>query len=276
MGNKAFYNNKLLDTYLREISIYPILSSEEEIKLARLIKKGNRRARDTLIKSNLRFVVSVAKNYQNQGMLLPDLINAGNVGLIKAVDRYDEKKNFKFISYAVWWVRQSMLKSIANNSRIVRVPLEKIGTLCKTQKAISFLEQKFQRTPTISEIASEIGKPILTIKYLLNIGNKHISLNSPVSRNSALPCSLLDNIVDKNLEKAEERIVQMSEKKKLYKLLNLLNSREQIIISMTFGLGKHVAHTTKEIGCHLGISREYVRLIRLNTLQKLRRLLKQK
>ncbi|GAG20699.1 unnamed protein product, partial [marine sediment metagenome] len=182
--NKHFNADENLKIYLRDIARYDTISAQEEIKLAVRIRKGDKEALEKLIRSNLRFVVSVARNYQNQGMPLIDIINDGNVGLIRAAKRFDEKKNFKFISYAVWWIRQAILQSLADHSRILRVPLNRVGTMHKVGLASAKLEQKFNRIPNTKEIASELGIPEGHVTHSMKVGNRHSSLDAPLNVHS--------------------------------------------------------------------------------------------
>ncbi len=258
-----------LGLYLREIAKHKALSAEQEAEVARKIKKGDKKAVERLVKANLRFVVSVARNYQNQGMPLADLINEGNLGLIRAAYRFDEKKNFKFISYAVWWIRQAILQSLANHSRIVKMPLNRVATIHKVGKARAKLEQKYRRLPNPQEVAEELGIEEQEVTDMMQIGNNHTSLDAPLA--DGQKGKLLDLISDEDEdENPDSHIMKISLNEEISKLLATLNSRERDVLRMYFGIGHDTAYTLEEIGVHTSITRERVRQIKDTALAKLR------
>jgi RNA polymerase primary sigma factor len=259
-----------LGYYLREIAKHKALSAAEEADTAVRIRKGEKKALEKLIKANLRFVVSVARNYQNQGLPLADLINEGNIGLIRAAHRFDEKKNFKFISYAVWWIRQAILQSLANQSRIVKMPLNRVATIHKVGKARAKLEQKHRRLPNDRELAEELGIEESEISDTLKIGNSHASLDAPLS--SGKEGSLLDVMQSNDeQERPDDSILKISLSQEVEKLLSTLNERERKVVRMYFGIGEETAYTLEEIGARANITRERVRQIKDSALEKLRR-----
>ena len=268
LSNNLIIEDSNLGLYLRDIARFKPLSSKEELKLAKLIKKGNKNALDRLIKANLRFVVSVARNYQNQGSSLVDLINDGNIGLIKAAQRFDENKNFKFISYAVWWVRQSILQGLVDQSRIVKIPLNRVAKIYKLGKTQLNLEQRFHRNPNVKEVADEMGISENDATEIMEIGSKHTSLNASISEDKSN--SLLDLINNNQSEMPDEKIERKSEEKVIKKLLSNLNDREKRVISLYFGLGEESRYTLDEIGQSSGVTRERIRQIKNVALQKLR------
>jgi RNA polymerase primary sigma factor len=242
-----------LDKYLQEIGKVELLKSDEEIDLARRIKKGDQGALEKLTKANLRFVVSVAKQYQNQGLSLGDLINEGNLGLIKAAKRFDETRGFKFISYAVWWIRQSILQALAEQSRIVRLPLNRVGALNKIGKAFSSLEQEFEREPSASELAEELDMSLFEVSDTLKISGRHLSMDAPFAQGE--DNRLLDVIQD-------ERQVERA--------LSTLSEREAEVIRLYFGLGREHSLTLEEIGEKFKLTRERVRQIKEKAIRRLR------
>ena len=257
-----------LDKYLHEIGKVDLLTGEEEVELAKLIKKGDREALDKLIKANLRFVVSVAKQYQNQGLSLPDLINEGNLGLIKAAERFDETRGFKFISYAVWWIRQSILQALAEQSRIVRLPLNKIGSINKINKAINKLEQEFQREPTIDELAEMVeSKPDL-IEDAMNFSNVHISMDAPLHDEEM--SNMYDVILNEDSPSPDSELIDNSLRKEIERSLATLGEREADILRYYFGLNRYPPHTLEEIGDEFGLTRERVRQIKEKAIKKLK------
>jgi len=257
-----------LDKYLHEIGKVDLLTGEEEVELAKLIKKGDREALDKLIKANLRFVVSVAKQYQNQGLSLPDLINEGNLGLIKAAERFDETRGFKFISYAVWWIRQSILQALAEQSRIVRLPLNKIGSINKINKAINKLEQEYQREPTIDELAEMVeSKPDL-IEYAMNFSNVHISLDAPLHDEEMN--NMYDVLLNEDSPSPDSELIDNSLRKEIERSLSTLGEREADILRYYFGLNRYPPHTLEEIGDEFGLTRERVRQIKEKAIKKLK------
>jgi RNA polymerase primary sigma factor len=270
LSNKTFPNeiNISLDRYLHEIGQEDIVTKEKEVELAREIRNGSLKALDTLIKANLRFVVSVAKGYQNQGMPLCDLINEGNLGLIKAAKRFDETKGFKFISYAVWWIRQAILSGLAEQSRIVRLPLNRVGALHKIGKTSKSLEQEFGRAPTANEIADELGMSSHEVVDNLSISSRHLSLDAPFSDGE--DNKLLDLIYDKNQTSPDEKAMEYSLKLEIEKALSTLTDREAEVISLYFGINQDNPLTLEDIGKIFNITRERVRQIKEKALNRLR------
>lgn len=266
--SQFYVEENSLGMYLREISRHKSLPSKEEGELAVKIRNGDRRALDKLIKANLRFVVSVSRNYQNQGLPLSDLINEGNLGLIRAASRFDEKKNFKFISYAVWWIRQAILQGLAEQSRIVKVPLNRVGTIHKIGKARARLEQVLQRTPNSQEVAAALGISEEDVHYTVKIGNSHASLDAPVMHDT--DAKLLDLIVDGEQEKPDDSILDSSLASAIDHTLELLTPRERDVLKMYFGIGEDTAYTLEEIGAQVNITRERVRQIKERALTKLK------
>ncbi len=267
--NNFIVEDSNLGLYLRDIARFMPLSPKEEYQVATRIKKGDKKALDRLVKANLRFVVSVSRNYQNQGMSLVDLINEGNLGLIKAAMRFDEKKNFKFISYAVWWIRQSILQGLADNSRIVKVPLNRVATIHKVGKARINLEQKFRRLPNTSEVAKELGISETDVTDSIKIGSTHTSLDAPLTEEAQ--GTLIDLMHDRKIEKPDDYALRRSQNKEVDKLLVILTDREREIICLYFGIGEDTGYTLDEIGQRSGITRERVRQIKDIALRKLRR-----
>lgn len=257
-----------LDKYFNEISKEPILTAEEEVELAIRSKKGDQKATEQLIKSNLRFVVSVAKQYQNQGLSLNDLINEGNVGLIKAVKRFDETKGFKFISYAVWWIRQSILQALAENSRIIRLPVNKVSDFSKINRIYSNLEQEFEREPTPEEIAEVLEIKVEEIKDSYRINQKNISLDAPLINDDNTFAETLEN---KDSLSPDKELLNESLKKEIESAIKILNVREQEVIKLYFGIDCVQTHTLEEIGAKFNLTRERVRQIKEKALRKLRR-----
>lgn len=256
-----------LDKYLQEIGHEELISVEEEVELAQRIRKGDRKALEKLTKANLRFVVSVAKQYQNQGLSLPDLINEGNVGLIKAAEKFDETRGFKFISYAVWWIRQSILQAIAEQSRIVRLPLNQVGSVNKINRALNKFEQENERHPSIEEIADRIDLPEEKIIDAMKINGKHISVDAPFAEGE--DNSLLDIMPNTESPTADERLVSESLRDEISRVLLLLNERERMIIEAFFGINQQDM-TLEEIGDKFGLTRERVRQIKEKAIRRLR------
>ncbi len=257
-----------LDKYLHEIGKVELLSAEKEVELAKRIKKGDAAALEMLIKANLRFVVSVSKQYQNQGLSLPDLINEGNLGLIKAAERFDETRGFKFISYAVWWIRQSILQALAEQARIVRLPLNKIGSINKINKAFNKLEQEFQREPTIDEVAALMeAKPEL-IEDSLNFSSTHVSMDAPLREEEAN--NLYDVMLNEDSLKPDDGLITNSLRQEIERSLATLGDREAEILRYYFGLNDYQAHTLEEIGDEFGLTRERVRQIKEKAIKKLK------
>jgi len=257
-----------LDLYLEEIKNNKTLSSEEEAEIAVRIRKGDKKALEELVKANLRFVVSVARNYQNQGLPLNDLINEGNLGLIKAAKKFDEKKNFKFISYAVWWIRQAILKALAEQSRIINVPLHRVGTISDISKAQSKLEQELERMPTAEEIAREMGVDEREINDILRIGNRHVSLDKPVQSDDDF--RLIDALHNQDQELPDHEATKVSLSNEIEKLLDTLSPSEKEVIKLYFGIGHDTSHTLEEIGKRVHLTRERVRQIKQKGLRRLR------
>lgn len=262
-----------LDKYLQEIGREDLLSTEEEIELAQRIKKGDRKALDKLTKANLRFVVSVAKQYQNQGLSLPDLINEGNLGLIKAAEKFDETRGFKFISYAVWWIRQSILQAIAEQSRIVRLPLNQVGSVNKINQLQNKFEQEFERRPNSSEIAERIDIPEDKVIDAMKANGKHVSVDTPFSDGD--DNSLIDVLPDSDIPMADNELVMESLRKEIADALHTLNERERNVIECFYGINQPEM-TLEEIGDRYGLTRERVRQIREKALRKLRKNTKNK
>jgi RNA polymerase primary sigma factor len=257
-----------LELYLKDISKNAALSAEEEAKLAVRIKKGDRKALEKLINANLRFVVSVARNYQNQGLPLGELISEGNLGLIQAAKRFDEKRNFKFISYAVWWIRQAILRALADRSRITRVPLNRIGIIHKVGRTQSKLEQRFRRMPTLDEIAKELGLAESEVIEIQKIGNRYLSLDTPVQADDS--SQLIDLLQDENQEMPDSRLIEMSMQEGVNKILDTLNDREKKVLQLYFGVGEETPHTLDEIGRRLHLTRERVRQIKEKAIHRLK------
>jgi len=258
-----------LEKYLQEIGKVELISPEEEVKLAIRIKQGDQRALDKLTKANLRFVVSVAKQYQNQGLTLPDLINEGNLGLIKAAQRFDETRGFKFISYAVWWIRQSILQALAEQSRIVRLPLNKVGLTNRIQKAYSQLEQEFEREPSAEELAEMLELEIDEVSSTLGIGGRHISVDTPLSEGE--DNTLIDVLENPNAERAETNIEHKeSLKQEIDRSLKTLTERQKEVICFFFGIGVDHPMSLEDIGERFNLTRERVRQIKDKAITKLR------
>ena len=257
-----------LDKYLQEIGKVDLISAEEEVELAQRIKKGDQFALEKLTKANLRFVVSVAKQYQNQGLTLPDLINEGNLGLIKAAQRFDETRGFKFISYAVWWIRQSILQALAEQSRIVRLPLNQVGSLNKINKAFSRLEQEFERPPSSDELATALELSEDKVKDTMKISGRHVSVDAPFVDGE--DNSLLDVMVNNDSPKADLDLMRESLQREIERSLSTLNDREKDIVMLFFGIGKKHGLTLEEIGSKFDLTRERVRQIKEKAIRRLR------
>ena len=258
-----------LEKYLQEIGKVELISPEEEVKLALLIRQGNQQALDKLTKANLRFVVSVAKQYQNQGLTLPDLINEGNVGLIKAAQRFDETRGFKFISYAVWWIRQSILQALAEQSRIVRLPLNKVGLTNRISKAFSLLEQEFEREPSAEEIAYFLEVDVAEVTATLGASIRHVSMDQPFSEGE--DGSLLDVLENPNAESTDLYIAfSASLSEEINRSLSTLTERQKEVIRYFFGIGVDHALSLEDIGERYNLTRERVRQIKDKAINKLR------
>jgi RNA polymerase primary sigma factor len=258
-----------LEKYLQEIGKVELISPEEEVKLAILIKQGDQRALDKLTKANLRFVVSVAKQYQNQGLTLPDLINEGNVGLIKAAQRFDETRGFKFISYAVWWIRQSILQALAEQSRIVRLPLNKVGLTNRISKAYSQLEQEFEREPTSEEIATLLDLETDEVAATIGAASRHVSMDQPFADGEE--GSLIDVLENPNAESTDMHITfNVSLSKEIDRSLSTLTERQKDVIRFFFGIGVDHPLSLEDIGERYSLTRERVRQIKDKAITKLR------
>ena len=257
-----------LDKYLQEIGREELITIENEVELAQRIKKGDHAALDKLVRANLRFVVSVAKQYQNQGLSLPDLIDEGNLGLIKAAEKFDETRGFKFISYAVWWIRQSILQALAEQSRIVRLPLNQVGSLNKINKAFSKFEQENERLPSPEELADALDVPIDKISDTIKVSGRHISVDAPFVEGE--DNSLLDVLMNDDSPVADQKLMSESLLKEIDRALDaLLAERERDIVRMFFGIGCHEM-TLEEIGDQFGLTRERVRQIKEKAIKRLR------
>ena len=258
-----------LEKYLQEIGKVELVSPEDEVKLARLIKQGDQKALDRLTKGNLRFVVSVAKQYQNQGLSLPDLINEGNLGLIKAAQRFDETRGFKFISYAVWWIRQSILQSLAEQARIVRLPLNKVGLTNRIQKTYSQLEQQFEREPSTEEVAEALEMDIEEVAASMGISSRHVSMDSPMSEGEEN--TLLDVLENPNAEKTDgDLMYRESLKTEIERSLTTLTERQKEVICFFFGIGVDHPMSLEDIGEKFSLTRERVRQIKDKAITKLK------
>jgi RNA polymerase primary sigma factor len=256
-----------LDKYLQEIGREELITVEEEVELAQRIRKGDRRALEKLTRANLRFVVSVAKQYQNQGLSLPDLINEGNLGLIKAAEKFDETRGFKFISYAVWWIRQSILQALAEQARIVRLPLNQVGSLNKISKAFSKFEQENERRPSAEELADQLDLPVDKVVDSLKVSGRHISVDAPFVDGE--DNSLLDVLVNDDSPMADNLLVNESLSREIDRALSTLTDREKDIIRMFFGIGQQEM-TLEEIGDRFGLTRERVRQIKEKAIRRLK------
>lgn len=257
-----------LDKYLQEIGKVELLSAEKEVELAKRIKKGDGEALELLIKANLRFVVSVSKQYQNQGLSLSDLINEGNLGLIKAAERFDETRGFKFISYAVWWIRQSILQALAEQARIVRLPLNKIGSINKINKAFNKLEQEYQREPTIDEVAELMESRPELIEDSMNFSSVHVSMDAPLRDEEAN--NMYDIMLNEDSPSPDDELINGSLRKEIERSLSTLGDREAEILRYYYGLKHYQPHTLEEIGDEFGLTRERVRQIKEKAIKKLK------
>ena len=257
-----------LDKYLQEIGKVDLITAEEEVELAQRIKAGDQVALEKLTKANLRFVVSVAKQYQNQGLTLPDLINEGNLGLIKAAQRFDETRGFKFISYAVWWIRQSILQALAEQSRIVRLPLNKIGSINKINKAYAFLEQAHERQPSAEEIAKELDMTINDVKESLKNSGRHVSMDAPLVEGE--DSNLYDVLNIGESPNPDRTLLHESLRTEIERALETLTPREADVVRLYFGLGNQHAMTLEEIGETFDLTRERVRQIKEKAIRRLK------
>ena len=257
-----------LDKYLQDIGKEEMISPAEEVELARRIKAGDEKALEKLTKANLRFVVSVAKQYQNQGLSLPDLINEGNVGLIKAARRFDETRGFKFISYAVWWIRQAILQSIAEQSRMVRLPLNQVGSLNKLKKEISFLEQKLERPPTVNELSISLDMPEHKVKDYLKINSNYISMDAPIAADE--DTKFIDTFVGEDTQATDTGLMQESLTSELNRTVSSLSEKEKEVLFMYYGIGHNHEYTLEEIGAQFDLTRERVRQIKEKAIRRLK------
>jgi RNA polymerase primary sigma factor len=257
-----------LDKYLQDIGKEELITPEEEVHLAQRIKTGDQAALEKLCKANLRFVVSVAKQYQNQGLSLPDLINEGNLGLIKAARRFDETRGFKFISYAVWWIRQSILQALAEQARIIRLPLNQVGSLSKLNKASSRLEQRFERPPSPDEIAAEMEIPERKVQETLKMTTRTISVDAPLDQDEDL--KFLDVFVSEEAPATDEPLIRESLGREIQRSLATLTEKEREIINMFYGIGVPHSYTLDEIGDMFGLTRERVRQIKEKAIRRLK------
>ena len=269
---KQFTNreSQSLDRYLQEIGKVDLITADQEIELAIKIRNGDQVALETLTKANLRFVVSVAKQFQNKGLPLSDLINEGNIGLIKAAKKFDETRGFKFISYAVWWIKQSIMQSIADQSRMVRLPLNRVGALTKISKIASVLEQEFERTPSTEEIAKELEMDVNDVAYALKVSGRHVSVDAPFSQSDNDKSSLLDVISNNEQPDPDYDLMTNSLKNDIESSLGSLTEREAEVIRLYFGINSEYSATLEEIGEMLNLTRERVRQIKEKALGRLR------
>lgn len=269
---KQFTNreSKSLDQYLQEIGKVDLITADDEIELAKKIKEGDKLALEKLVRANLRFVVSVAKQFQNQGLSLGDLINEGNLGLIKAAKRFDETRGFKFISYAVWWIRQSIMQAIAEQSRIVRLPLNRVGSLSKLGKAYRDLEQEFERKPTTAELAEELDMKADDVAYALQIAGRHVSVDAPFGNSDDNKNSLLDVLENEHQPNPDSTLMSESLKNEVENVLSTLSEREAEVIKLYFGINGENSATLEEIGERFNLTRERVRQIKEKALRNLR------
>ena len=258
-----------LDRYLSDIAKEELLTADEEVQLAQRIKGGDQIALDKLVRANLRFVVSVAKQYQNQGLSLQDLINEGNVGLVKAAQRFDETRGFKFISYAVWWIRQSILQAVAEQARIIRLPMNQVGALAKVKKASALLEQKLQRRPTVKEIADSVDLSEDKVEQLLSLSTRAMSTDAPIDEQDD-DANFLDVFIQEDQAQTDAVVEQESASKAISNSLDMLSEKERTILCMYFGLGTPREYSLEEIAMKLDISRERTRQIRDRALKRLR------
>jgi len=259
-----------LDKYLQEIGRVDLISADEEVELARKIKQGDQDALERLTKANLRFVVSVAKQYQNQGLTLPDLINEGNLGLIKAAQRFDETRGFKFISYAVWWIRQSILQALAEQSRIVRLPLNKIGSINKVNRAFSKLEQEFERAPSLSELAEVLEMSLEDVKQSMQNSGRHVSMDAPLTSDDSSSGNMYDVLHNDHIPGPESELMADSLRKEIERSLHTLTTRESDVIRLYFGMDGTHSMTLEEIGERFDLTRERVRQIKEKAIRRLK------
>lgn len=264
-------NDISVDKYLLDVSRIPLINSDEEVELIKRIKAGDQRAFDKLINSNLRFVVSVAKQYQNQGLGLSDLINEGNIGLIKAARRFDETRGFKFISYGVWWIRQSILQALADNSRLIRLPLNKVGALTKVNNAIQLLEQRLQREPSVEELAVFLDITEVQVQQSLRSRKRPLSMDAPLRADGEDGGNLYDVLGNMNSPSPDSIVINKSLRDELYRSLSILSDREVTVLSQFYGLFGEAPKSLEDIGHNIGLTKERVRQIRESSLDKLKR-----
>ena len=266
--------SKSLDKYLQDISKIPLITADEEVELAQRIKKGDQRALEKLVNANLRFVVSVAKQYQNQGLKLPDLINEGNAGLVKAAKRFDETRGFKFISYAVWWIRQAILSALAEQARIVRLPLNKIGSINKINKAYSSLEQENERPPVPEEIAKRLDISVSNVKQSLKVSGRHVSMDAPLKEGET--SNLYDVVKSNESPRPDNGLMENSLNIEVNRALDTLSPREAAVIKHYYGISQKQPMSLQEIGDQFGLTRERVRQIKEKGIRRLRHTSKSK
>lgn len=257
-----------LDKYLQDIGKEELITAEEEVELAKKIKSGDHLALEKLTKANLRFVVSVAKQYQNQGLSLPDLINEGNLGLIKAAKRFDETRGFKFISYAVWWIRQSILQALAEQSRLVRLPLNQVGSLNKIKKATSLLEQQFERAPSVDEIAEVMELPEYKVDKAMKITTRYVSVDAPLNQED--DTNFLDIFISDDVPRTDSDLMRESLNKEIQRSLATLTEKERDVINLYYGIGMQHGLTLEEIGAKFDLTRERVRQIKEKAIRRLK------
>lgn len=257
-----------LDKFLQDVSREEMISAEEEVLLAQRIKNGDQKALDKLVKANLRFVISVAKQYQNQGLSLPDLINEGNLGLIKAAKRFDETRGFKFISYAVWWIRQAILQALAEQSRIVRLPLNQVVAINRIKKETSILEQKLERSPTLDELSETLDTTREKLSDLISISFKAISMDAPVTEDEEI--NLIDIYQDDSAEGTDKKVMQDSLSAEISRCLSILNQREREVIALFYGIGQNHGYTLDEVAIHFNLTKVRVRQIKDRAIKRLK------
>ncbi|MEJ2103176.1 MAG: sigma-70 family RNA polymerase sigma factor [Ignavibacteriaceae bacterium] len=262
--------NRSLDQYFQEIGKYELLTSDEEVELAIKIRNGDIEAQNKLVRANLRFVVSVAKMFQNQGLSLGDLINEGNIGLVKAAQKFDETRGFKFISYAVWWIRQGIMAAIADQSRVVRLPLNRVSNLTQLSKAHRDLEQELERKPTTEELAKILDITSDEVAYILQISGRHISVDAPFNNGDENKTTLIDILYNDEHPMPDTELISDSLISEVKSILSTLNEREAEVIKLSFGIGTGQKATLEEIGERYGLTRERIRQIKETALRKLR------
>lgn len=262
--------NKSLDQYFHEIGRYELLSPDEEMELAIKIRKGDLNAQNKLVNSNLRFVVSVAKMYQNQGLSLGDLINEGNIGLVKAAQRFDETRGFKFISYAVWWIRQGIMSAIADQSRVVRLPLNQVGNLTKVGKASRNFENEFERKPSTEELAEILEITSDEVAYILQISSRQVSVDAPLKNGEERSTTLIDILQNETQATPDKELMKDSLTNEIENILSTLDTREAEVLRLTFGIGCNHRETLEEIGLKFNLTRERIRQIKEKAIRKLR------